>query len=76
MIYVCSCIYIKMANTNTNTSMNTNKSNNSNKTHTTVAIDVELYKKFCMKVIEKFGTRRNNDVIVRLIEDWVFDKKK
>ena len=41
------------------------------KVKTTINVDEDLWKKFSIKVIEKHGGRRKNDVIMDLIEDYV-----
>ena len=41
------------------------------KVKTTINVDEELWKKFSIKVIEKHGGRKKNDVIEELITDYV-----
>lgn len=38
---------------------------------TTISIDETLWKKFSVKVIEKHGGRKKNDVIEELIQKYV-----
>lgn len=41
---------------------------------TTINIDEELWKRFSIKVIEKHGGRKKNDVIEELIQKYVEKK--
>lgn len=38
---------------------------------TTFEIEDELYKKFTIKVIQKLGGRKNNEVVSELIKEYV-----
>lgn len=41
---------------------------------TTINIDEDLWKKFSIKVIEKHGGRKKNDVIEELIQKYLKEK--
>lgn len=41
------------------------------KVKTTINVDEDLWKKFSIKVIEKHGGRKKNDVIEELIQKYV-----
>lgn len=44
------------------------------KVKTTITIDSELWKKFSVKVIEKVGFQKKNDIIERLIKKYIEEK--
>lgn len=41
------------------------------KVKTTINVDEDLWKKFSIKVIEKHGGRKKNDVVEELLEEYV-----
>ena len=45
------------------------------KTKTSINIDEDLWKKFSIKVIEKHGCRKKNDVIEELLEKYLGEKR-
>ena len=43
---------------------------------TTIDIPDEKWKKFSIKVIEEYGGRKKNDVIIELIDKYLKEKEK
>ena len=47
-----------------------------NMVKTTIDIPDEKWKKFSIKVIEEYGGRKKNDVIIELIDKYLKEKEK
>lgn len=43
---------------------------------TTISVDEDLWKKFGIISIQKYGGRKKNDIIVQLIEEYVDKNEK